>query len=112
VQRLRPEIWQQNKFLFHHDNAPFHTSFFTREFMTKNNMTVVPHPLCFSLFPRLKIKLKGHHPDTDEVLGAESQTLLNKLTERNFQDAIKNWQKIWECCILAEANYFQSDGGQ
>jgi hypothetical protein len=35
----------------HHDNAPYHTSFFTGEFLTKNNMTVSAHPPCFSLFP-------------------------------------------------------------
>jgi hypothetical protein len=38
-----------------------YTSYFTREFLTRNNKTVVPHPPYFSLFPRLKIKLKGHH---------------------------------------------------
>jgi hypothetical protein len=44
VRRLRPEIWQQKNWLLHHDNAPSHTSFFTRKFFTKNIMTVVPHP--------------------------------------------------------------------
>jgi hypothetical protein len=43
VRRLRPEIWRQN-WLLHHNNAPSHTSFFTREFLTKNNMTGIPHP--------------------------------------------------------------------
>jgi hypothetical protein len=33
----RPKIW-----LLHHDNAHSHTSFFRREFLTKNNMTVGP----------------------------------------------------------------------
>jgi hypothetical protein len=39
--------------LFNHDNGLFHTSFFTREYFTKNNITVVPH-LCYStdLVPR------------------------------------------------------------
>jgi hypothetical protein len=35
----------------HHDNAPSYCSFFfTKEYFTKNNMIVVPHPSCFSLF--------------------------------------------------------------
>jgi hypothetical protein len=30
----------------HHDKAPSHTSFLTRDFVTKNNMTVVSnHPI-------------------------------------------------------------------
>jgi hypothetical protein len=49
-----------------------HTSFFTRKFLTKNNMALVPtHPTF--LFPQLKIKLKGSHFDTTEVIEAESQ---------------------------------------
>jgi hypothetical protein len=32
---------------------------FTREFLAENNMTVVPHPAYFSLFLRLKVKLKA-----------------------------------------------------
>jgi hypothetical protein len=59
-----------------HHNAPSHSLFFTREFLTKNNMTVVPtHPTF--LFPQLKIKLKG----TIEVIEAESQAVLNTLSE-------------------------------
>jgi hypothetical protein len=85
----------------HHNNAPSHTSFFTREFFTKNNITVVPHPPCspdlppcgFSLFPRLKMKVKGHYFDILKVIKEESQVVLNTLTELNFQDAFKKWQK-------------------
>jgi hypothetical protein len=38
----------------------------------------------------LKIKLKGRHFDTTEVMEAESQAVLNSLTEHDFQDAFKN----------------------
>jgi hypothetical protein len=63
--------------------------FFTKEFFTKNNMTVVPHPPYCSLFPRLKIKLKGLHVDTIEVIETESGAMLNTLTEHDFHDAFK-----------------------
>jgi hypothetical protein len=42
------------------------------------------------LFSRLKIKLKGRHFDTVEVMEAESQAVLNSLTELGFQDAFQN----------------------
>jgi hypothetical protein len=78
----------------HHDNAPSDTSFFTRDFFfTKNNIIVVPHPPYFSLFPQLKIQLKAAFFDTIVVIEAESQTVLNTLTEQDFQDAFKEWQK-------------------
>jgi hypothetical protein len=38
VLRLCPELWRQKNWLLHHDNTPFHTSFFTREFLAKNNI--------------------------------------------------------------------------
>jgi hypothetical protein len=64
--------------------------FVTRESLTKNSMIVVPHPPYFSLFPRLKVKLKGCNSDITEVIEAESQAMLNTLTEHVFQDAFKN----------------------
>jgi hypothetical protein len=46
-----PQIWQQKNWLLHHDNALSRISFFTMELLTKNNMTVVPHPPHFFCFP-------------------------------------------------------------
>jgi hypothetical protein len=89
-----------------------HTSFFTREFLSKNNMTAVPHPPYFSLFSRLKIKLKDRHFDTIEVTEAKSQAVMNTLTEHDFQDAFEERQRRWERCIHAEGDYLEGDGGQ
>jgi hypothetical protein len=60
----------------------------------------------------LKIKLKGHHFDTTEVIEAESQVVLSIITDQDFQDAFKNWKKRCEWCISAERDNFESDGGQ
>jgi hypothetical protein len=38
----------------------------------------------------LKTKLKGRHFDTVKVIQAESQAVLNTLTEHHFKDAFKN----------------------
>jgi hypothetical protein len=48
------------------------------------------------------IKLKRRHFDTTDVIEAESQAVLNILTERDFQDSIK----------MAEGDNFEGDGGQ
>jgi hypothetical protein len=42
------------------------------------------------------MKLNGRHFDTAEVMEAELQAALNALTEHDFQDAFKKWQKYWE----------------
>jgi hypothetical protein len=73
-----------------HDNALSHTSFFTKEFFTKNNMTLVPLPTYVSLFFRLKIKLKVRHFETNGVIEAKLQAALNTLTAHDFQDEFKN----------------------
>jgi ABC-type branched-subunit amino acid transport system ATPase component len=39
--------------------------------------------------PQLKIKLNGRRFDTIEVIKAESQTVLNTLTEHDLQNAFK-----------------------
>jgi hypothetical protein len=60
VQRLRPELWRQKNWLFRHDSVPSHTSSFTREiFFTKNNMTVAPPKLLFSVSP-ISYKTERH----------------------------------------------------
>jgi hypothetical protein len=63
------------------------------------------------VFPRLKIELKDRHLDTTEVIEAESQTVLNTLTEHDFQDAFEKRQKRLERCVRVEGDYFKGDGG-
>jgi hypothetical protein len=66
-------------------------------------MVVVPHPPYspdlapsdFFLFPKVYIELRGRRFDTVEEIQAETQTLLNTLTKKHFQDAFQKWQKRW-----------------
>jgi hypothetical protein len=74
-------------------------------------MTVVS-PLPPFLFPQLKVKRKGRHVDTVKVIKAESQAVLDTLTEHDFQDAFKKWHRHWEGCICVEGDYFEGDCGQ
>ena len=67
VRRKRPEVWTNNTWMLHHDNAPAHASLLIREFLMKHETTVVPQlpyspdlaPADFFLFPQLKSSLKG-----------------------------------------------------
>jgi hypothetical protein len=60
----------------------------------------------------LKIKLKSRHFDTIEVIEAESQAVLNILTEHDLQDAFKKWQKRCKRYLREEGDYFEGDSGQ
>jgi hypothetical protein len=51
VLTLCPKLWRQKNWLLYHDNSLSHTFFFTREFLTEDNMTVILHPPYSSPFP-------------------------------------------------------------
>jgi hypothetical protein len=57
-------------------------------------------PPVTSPFPQFKIKLKGRHFDTIEVIKAESQAVLNTLT-----------YQCWEQCIHVDGDYIEGDVG-
>jgi hypothetical protein len=83
------------------------THHLTLPFSPGNFLIFVLHPPYFYLFPRLKIKIKSHHFDTIEIFEAGVQVVLNTLTQHDFQDAFKKWQKCWEWCICVEGDYFK-----
>ena len=115
----RPQKWQNQDLIIHHNNAPAHRSFKVSQFLAKNNMTVVPHPpyspnlapCAFFLFPKLKLQMKGRRFDTNDEIQDESQWVLDTIPKRDFQGCFQVWQKCWDCCIHANGEYFEGDGG-
>jgi hypothetical protein len=83
-------------------------------------MAVIPQPpyspdlapCYFFLFPKIKFKLRGLWFDTTEEIQAESQRVLDILTEKDFQQAFHKWRRQWDLCLHARGNYFKGDGGQ
>jgi hypothetical protein len=57
----------------------------------------------------LKVELKSCYFDTFELIEAESKSVLNILTEHDFQDAFENCQKHWKRHIYAEGDYIEYD---
>jgi hypothetical protein len=71
-----------------------------------------PSPtLLYSASP-IEDETERAHFDTIEVIEAESQAVLDNLTEHDFQDVFKDRQKCWERCIRAEGNFIEIDAGQ
>jgi len=44
VRGHRPEKWRSGNWILHHDNAPAHRAVTTNEFLTKHNLSSLPHP--------------------------------------------------------------------
>ena len=42
IRKKRPEMWRDNSWILHHDNAPAHTSMLVRDFLAKNQTNILP----------------------------------------------------------------------
>jgi hypothetical protein len=52
VRRHRPEKWRSGDLILQHDNAHTHRAVTTNEFLTKHNLSSLPHPpYCTDLAP-------------------------------------------------------------
>jgi hypothetical protein len=60
----------------------------------------------------MKLKLKGRPFDTIEEIKAESQSLLDTLTEKDFQETFQKWRRRRDRCLHAGGNYLEGDGGR
>jgi hypothetical protein len=66
VCRNRCELWENQTWMLHHDNAPAHASLLIRSYTAKHETAAVPQPPCSPdlapahcfLFPKLKATLK------------------------------------------------------
>ena len=67
VSEKRHELWQDNAWLLHQDNAPAHNALSIRQFLVERNVAVLDHPpyssdlapCDFFLFSKLKEVIKG-----------------------------------------------------
>jgi len=88
--------------VLHHGNAPAHTALSIQELLMKKNIPVLPHPpyspelapCDFYIFPKLKLKLKGHHfemmENIQKIVTDELHTHLQKMTSGTATISGKN----------------------
>jgi len=104
VRRKRSQLWTNQSWVLHHDNAPAHSSFIVRYLLAKNEATVVPQPFYspdlvpadFFLFPKLKSTLNGSRFDTIVEIQKNSTNELFAIPKEVFQKAFQSWQKRWK----------------
>jgi len=76
VRSKRPEFWEQQTWMLHHNNVLAHVSLLIRNYLAEHQTSVVPYPpysldlvpADFFLFSKLKITLKGCHFQTIEEI--------------------------------------------
>ena len=93
VREKRQELWQDNSWVFQHDNVPAHTALSIREFLTQKNIAVLEQPpyspdlapCDFFLFSKLKgTRFEDVH-DIKKALTME----LRRIPEESFQECMQ-----------------------
>ena len=106
----RRDLWENNVWLRHHDNAPAHSALSIRQFLMERNVPTLEQPLSspdlapcdFVLFP----KLKGtRFPDVEAIKRAV-MTELRRIPEEAFRGCLEAWKKSMDKCVRLEGNYF------
>ncbi|CAD7013870.1 unnamed protein product [Ceratitis capitata] len=90
IRQKRPDLWKNENWLLHHDNAPAHTSLLVRDFLAKNNTLMMPQPpyspdlaSCdFFLFSKQKRPLKGRRYTAIDEIKTASKGELNKIKKK------------------------------
>ena len=99
----RHELWQDNAWLLHQDNAPAHNALNIRQLLTERNVT------CWIILPThlLKEIIKGvRFPDMEAIKKAVT-TELKRIQEESFQECMEAWQNRMRKCIRLEGDYFE-----
>lgn len=107
IRKKRPELWKNNSWILHHDNAPSHTALLICEFLAKNSTNIISQPpyspdlapCDFFLFPKLKIPLRGTRYDSIEAIKKNSLDELKAIPSAAYKKCMEDWVKRWHMCM-------------
>lgn len=121
LQQLREKIKEKRRGkltkipLFHHDNAPAHTSSVAIATIQNCGFQLLPHPPYspdlapsdFHLFPKMKLELSGRHfTSNNDVMEAVEQYLQAKETSF-YKEGILALHHRWSKCVTIRGDYVE-----
>lgn len=114
LKETRPHL-KKKKVLFHHDNAPTHSSGIVAAKLHELRYELLPHlpyspdlaPCDFFLFPNMKTWLAGKKFSSNEEVIANTEAYFEELEESYFLAGLKKWPERWEKCILLKGDYVE-----
>ncbi|KAG5316656.1 SETMR methyltransferase, partial [Acromyrmex insinuator] len=116
IHRIHPEYRDPENWSLLHDNAPSHTSLIVRQCLARNRVvSVLNHPpyspdlaSCdFSLFPKLKLKLKGRFFDDIPTIQSASTQALEAIPQTELEHAFESLLNRCNKYIEARGEYFE-----
>ena len=101
--------------LFHHDNAPAHSSRIVRDVLREFRWELLPHlpyspdlaPSDFFLFPKLEKHLKAVYFNDSSEANQAAKTWLTKWSADYFKNGIIGWKHRLGKCIDLAGNYVE-----
>ncbi|CAK9833043.1 Mariner Mos1 transposase [Anthophora retusa] len=98
IRRKRPDVWKNNSWILHHDNAPSYTSILVHEFLAKNSTNAIEQapyspdmaPCDCFLFPKLKLPLRGRRFESIEAIKENLQKELKALPSSAFKKCFED----------------------
>ena len=114
LQKKRPHL-AKRKVLFHHDNAPAHTSALATAILVELGYELLPHPpyspdlapCDFFLFPNLKKSLAGQKFQSNEEVIAATEAYFADLEKTYFSEGLKKLEHRWVKCIELKGDYVE-----
>ncbi|VVC37276.1 Transposase, type 1 [Cinara cedri] len=117
VRKKRPELWKNNSWILHQDNAPAHNALSVKQYLAGKRTPVLKHapyspdlaPCDFFLFPKIKSALKGTRFESMEAVKQKTAELLKALTKEDFQHCFDQWKKRMERCVARGGEYIEGE---
>lgn len=114
IREKRPGL-AKKKILYHHDNAPVHTSGVASQKLTELKFQIVDHPPYspdlapsdYHLFPNLKKFLAGKRFRSDEEVKVAVNGYFESLEENHFREGIEKLEHRWTKCINLKGDYVE-----
>ena len=105
----------KKKVLFHHDNAPAHSSRDVAAKFQELRYELLPHPpyspdlapYDFFLFPNMKTWLGGKKFSSNEEVIAETEAYFAEFEKSYFLEGLRKWPKRWEKCVDLKGDYVE-----
>ena len=105
----------KKKVLYHHDNAPSHTSLKAMVKLDQLRFELVAHspyspdlaPSNYYLFPNLKRWLQGKRFTSNEEVIAETEAYFEGLDVSYYRKGIEMLENRYTKCIALEGNYVE-----
>ena len=114
MRRTQPKYRDSETLFLLHDNVPIHTSLIVRQCLARNQVRVLNHPsylpdlaTCdFSLFPKLKLKLKGCLFNGISTIKTATRAL-EAIPQNELEHTFESLLNCCNKCIEIDGEYFK-----